>query len=247
MKKTRAIIVDDEKWARTVLQTLLERDFNNIDVIAQCIDVLSAVEKINELKPDIVFLDIEMPNYAGYEIVNFFDEINFEIIFVTAFDQYAIKAFEVNALDYLVKPIDRVKLQETIKKLNSKIDSNHKIEQYQLLLKTIKKGSFNKIILPELGNRRIIDLNDIIAIKADDTYTIVYLSSNKTITVSKTLKYFENLLEDNNTFFRSHRSWIINLTYIEKVNKTENIIFLKNGLKTTISRTKFNQFEQAIK
>jgi len=247
MKKIKTIIVDDEKWARTVLQTLLVRDYNNIDVIAQCIDIPSAVEKIKELQPDVVFLDIEMPNYAGYEIVKFFDEINFQIIFVTAFDQYAIKAFEVNAIDYLVKPIDRLKLKQAVHKLSTQIEKNNTIDQYNQLLKTIKSGTYKKIILPELGNRRIIDLNHIIAIKADDTYAIIYLKNSKTLTISKTLKYFENLLENDSSFFRSHRSWMINLNYIEKVNKTDNIVILKNDLNTAISRTKFEQFEQAIK
>ncbi len=247
MTTIKAIIVDDEKWARTVLNTLLQRDFKNIEVIAQCEDVLSAVEKINELKPDVVFLDIEMPNYAGYEIVNFFDTLNFQIIFVTAYDKYAIKAFEINAIDYLVKPIDREMLSQAIVKLEKTLDKDNKIEQYKQLLKTIKSNTYNKIILPELGNRHIVELNDVIAIKADDTYTVVFLQNNKTITISKTLKYFENLLEDKPCFFRSHRSWIINLKYVEKINKSKNTVLLYNDLITNISRFKFHDFELAIK
>jgi len=247
MKKIKAIIVDDEKWARTVLSTLLKRDFERLEVIAECIDVVSAVEKIKELKPEVVFLDIEMPNYAGYELVRFFDKIDFQIIFITAFDQYAIKAFEINAIDYLVKPIDREKLQQAIEKLTLKLEKDNKIEQYSQLLKTIKDGKYKKMILPELGNRRIVELDNIIAIKADDTYSIIYLKEGTSITISKTLKHFENLLDDNTCFFRSHRSWIINLKYIEKINKTANTIFLKEGLKTTISRSKFQEFETAIK
>ena len=109
MNKIKAIIVDDEKRARNVLDQLLSRNFDNIEVVAQCADVPSAVEEIKRLKPDVVFLDIQMPNYVGYELVNFFDKVDFDIIFVTAFDQYAIKAFELSAIDYIVKPIDRNK------------------------------------------------------------------------------------------------------------------------------------------
>ncbi len=247
MQKIKAIIVDDEQWARTVLDTLLKRDFPKVEVVAQCIDVISAVEKIKELQPDVVFLDIEMPNYAGYEIVNFFNKITFDIIFVTAFDKYAIKAFEINAIDYLVKPIDREKLKEAILKITTKKEKENKLDQYSELLQTIKGGKYQKIILPELGNRRIVDLNDIIAIQADDTYSKIYITNNTSIIISKTLKYFENILEDNSCFFRSHRSWIINLKYLDTFNKTENTILLKGNLQTQISRNKFIEFEQAIK
>jgi two-component system LytT family response regulator len=104
--KIKAIIVDDEESARDVLQNLLLLFCPNVEVVAKCENVLKAVDAINKEQPDLVFLDIEMPNYAGYEIVNFFDKINFEIIFVTAYDQYAVRAFEVAAIDYLLKPID---------------------------------------------------------------------------------------------------------------------------------------------
>ena len=247
MDKLRVIIVDDEQWARTVLSTLLERNFDVLEVVAECVDVLSAVEKIKELQPDVVFLDIEMPNYAGYEIVNFFDEITFDIIFVTAFDQYAIKAFEINAIDYLVKPIDREKLSSSIKKLQQKRSKENRLDHYNELLKTIKDGKYRKIILPELGNRRIVELDSIIAIKADDTYSIIYLDDHKKLTISKTLKYFEEILSDNSCFFRSHRSWIVNLKHLKSFNKSENTVNLKNEIKTQISRSKFTEFELAIK
>ncbi|PHR17206.1 MAG: DNA-binding response regulator [Fluviicola sp.] len=247
MNKIKAIIVDDEQWARTVLNSLLEKDFNHIEVVAKCEDVLSAVEQIKLHQPDVIFLDVQMPEYAGFELVNFIDEINFEIIFVTAFDRYAIKAFELNAVDYLVKPIDRKKLSSSIDKLTSKLEQKGGLDNYHELLKSIKDKSYNKIVLPELGNRRILELDSIIAIEADDTYCRVYLTNEKVITVSKTLKYFEELLEDNTSFFRSHRSWIINLKYIETYNKSENTITMARNIKTMISRKKNDEFELAIK
>ena len=138
MNKIKAIIVDDEQWARTVLNSLLEKDFNHIEVVAKCEDVLSAVEQIKLHQPDVIFLDVQMPEYAGFELVNFIDEINFEIIFVTAFDRYAIKAFELNAVDYLVKPIDRKKLSSSIDKLTSKLEQKGGLDNYHELLKSIK-------------------------------------------------------------------------------------------------------------
>ncbi|MCJ8292429.1 MAG: response regulator [Crocinitomicaceae bacterium] len=247
MNKIKAIIVDDEQWARTVLNSLLEKDFNHIEVVAKCEDVLSAVEQIKLHQPDVIFLDVQMPEYAGFELVNFIDEINFEIIFVTAFDRYAIKAFELNAVDYLVKPIDRKKLSSSIDKLTSKLEQKGGLDNYHELLRSIKDKSYNKIVLPELGNRRILELDSIIAIEADDTYCRVYLTNEKVITVSKTLKYFEELLEENTCFFRSHRSWIINLKYIETYNKSENTITMARNIKTMISRKKNDEFELAIK
>jgi len=246
MNKIKAIVVDDEQWARIVLTNLLKLE-GSFDVIAQCEDVLSAVEQIKQQKPDVVFLDIEMPNYAGYELVNFFKKIDFYIVFVTAFDKYAIKAFEINAIDYLIKPIEREKLSQAIAKIKNKLYAKNTIEDYNNLLKSIKDNKFNKIILPELGNRHIVELQNIIAIKADTAYSILYLTNNKPITISKSLKYFEDILKENTCFFRSHRSWIINLKHLDRFNKTENTILLKGDIKTQLSRSKFNEFEQVIK
>jgi two-component system LytT family response regulator len=247
MEKIKAIVVDDERWARTVLTKLLEQNCPTVEIVATCVDLVSAVEQIKLLEPDVVFLDVKMPDYAGYEIINFFTKINFSLIFVTAFDQYAIKAFELNAVDYLVKPIDRKKLVMAVDKLTTKLEKENYLESYEELLKTIKSKGFKKIILPELGNRRIVDLSTILAIKADDTYCKVYLKEKKTITVSKTLKHFEELLDDNPSFFRSHRSWIVNLEHVQQFNKTDNTIVINDNLKATISRKKFEEFELAIK
>ncbi|MBL4649397.1 MAG: response regulator transcription factor [Aureispira sp.] len=247
MEKIKAIVVDDERWARTVLTKLLEQNCPTVEIVATCVDLVSAVEQIKLLEPDVVFLDVKMPDYAGYEIINFFTKINFSLIFVTAFDQYAIKAFELNAVDYLVKPIDRKKLVMAVDKLTTKLEKENYLESYEELLKTIKSKGFKKIILPELGNRRIIDLSSILAIKADDTYCKVYLKEGKTITISKTLKHFEELLDDNASFFRSHRSWIVNLEHVQQFNKTDNTIVINDNLKAAISRKKFEEFELAIK
>ena len=170
MNKLTAIIVDDEQRARDVLSKLLERNCPNVDVLDKCVDVPSAVERIKELKPNVVFLDVQMPNYAGYEIVNFFDKIDFEIIFVTAFDHYAIKAFELNATDYLVKPVERARLVDAVKRVVIKVNEEKSKEQYEALLHSIQKKEFRKIVIPELGNRKIVEINNIIAIEAEGAY-----------------------------------------------------------------------------
>jgi len=225
------------------LTSLLERNFPEIIIKAKCKDVTEAVDQINVHNPDLVFLDVQMPNYAGYELVNFFKEINFEIIFVTAYDKYAIKAFELSAIDYLVKPVSRMRLAESIEKLKLKLDRTDKIHDYLNLLNSIKKDDFETIILPELGNKRLVKLVDIIAVEANGAYSVIHLKDHKNITISKNLTYFENLLPENHLFFRTHRGWIINLNSIQAYNKAKSELTHDCGLKTTISRRKVTEFE----
>jgi len=246
MDKISAIIIDDEKRARDVLSMLLERNCPNVSVVATCIDVLSAVEKIKEVQPDVVFLDVQMPNYAGYELVKFFDEINFEIIFVTAFDHYAIKAFELNAIDYLVKPVDRLRLVDAVERVSVKVEQEKSKEEYEELLHSIKNKEYKKIVIPELGNRRIVEINKIIAIEAEGAYCKVYQAIDNPLVISKNLKYFEERLEIQDGFFRSHRGWLINLNHIKTINKTELTLTLSNNLTAKISRTRLAAFETQI-
>lgn len=247
MSKITAIIIDDEERARSVLANLLYRASPNIKIISSCNSLLDGVDAIKKHKPDVVFLDVQMPNYAGYEIADFVEKIDFEIIFVTAFDHYAIKAFELNAIDYLVKPIDRQKLTQTIHKLEQKIRQKSALIDYQNLLKTIQHKAYNKLVIPELGDRRIVDLEHVVAIQADGAYSIFHLKDQKSFTTSKNLKYFEETLPQDTFFFRSHRAWIINLNYIESLNKTEYFISLSKGkLKAKISRTRIDDFERMI-
>ena len=247
MSKIKAILIDDEQSARNVLTNLLSRTSSNIEIIATCSNLTEGVDEIKKLQPNVVFLDVQMPNYAGYEIATFFDKIDFEIIFVTAYDQYAIKAFELNAIDYLIKPIDRNKLSKALDKLENRLDQKATLINYQNLLNTIKNKEFKQLVIPEIGNRRIINLDDIIAIEADGSYSKIYLKDGKVITISKNLKYFENRLPKESSFFRSHRAWIVNLTYIKNLNKKDLTITLKDTvIKAKISRTRVTNFEHVI-
>ena len=175
-----------------------------------------------------------MPTYAGYELVNFFDSITFEIIFVTAYDQYALKAFELCAVDYLVKPIDRILLKNALEKLNTKFAYKNQLNHYQVLLETIKNKKIGKLVIPELGNRRIINLDDIIGIEADGAYTCIFMKDGKKLTTSKNLKYYENALNTEKRFFRSHRSWLINIEFLERFNRTESTLFMAKNIEAKI-------------
>lgn len=241
-----AILVDDERRARNVLSSLLERCCTEIHIMAECPDVLEAVKQIKLLKPDVVFLDVQMPNYAGYEIVNFFDEINFEIIFVTAYDRYAIKAFELSAIDYLIKPINRARLIEAVEKLRIKILEKDKLADYSVLLNSIQEKDFKQIVIPELGDRRVLELNSIVAIEADGAYSKIHLEKKQVITVSKTLKYFESVLPEDSDFFRSHRAWIINLKHLQLFNKTRGTTSLSCNVVAKVSRNKVGEFQKRV-
>ena len=246
MENIEVIIVDDEPRSRRVIKHLLAENFSDIKVVAECSGVIDAVEQIKQLAPQVVFLDIHMPTYAGYEIVNFFKKIDFHIIFVTASDQYAIKAFELCAIDYLMKPIDRDQLYTTIEKLKQVFDTNNRLTQYQILLDSIKENKPGKIVIPEIGNRRVLDLKNIIAVEASGAYTNIYTIQDNTITTSKNLKHFEDLLAHHDCFFRTHRGWIVNVDHIQTFNKTNRVLTLERNINARLSRNRVEAFEAMI-
>lgn len=246
MDTIRAIIIDDEESARNVLSNLLLHFCQNVSVLAQCSNLLEGVEAIQRLQPDVVFLDVKMPNYAGYEIVNFIDNIDFEIIFVTAYDQYAIKAFELSALDYLLKPINRARLTDAIEKLRNKVDNTRKIEQLKVLISSMNEENLEKIIISELGNKRVVEVNSIIAVQAQGSYCTIFTKGESQITVSKNLKYFENLLAEVPYFFRTHKSWIINLKTLVSVQVTKGSITLEEGVNAKLSKYRVDDFKKGV-
>lgn len=243
--KIKAIIVDDEESARSVLNNLLQRYCPNVIVVDKFSNVEDAVKGINQINPDVVFLDIEMPNYAGYEIVNFFNEINFEIIFITAYDKYAIKAFEVSAVDYLLKPIDIDRLKISVNKLTEKIKNKKGNENYKILTNTLQSNEIKNIIFNEKGSQIIIETENIIAIEAQESYSMIYTNEKKHI-VSKNLKHFENVLKENLNFIRTHKSWIINTNNLIKYTKSKLELELDNGLIAKLSKYKKSEFEELI-
>jgi len=245
VNKIRAILVDDEESARDVLENLLRRFCPEVELIAKCSNVQQAVESIKLHQPNVVFLDIEMPNYAGYELVDFFTEINFEIIFVTAYDQYAIKAFEVSAVDYLLKPIEIERLQESVARVSHKFDKVQNNEKINHLKEILKTDALQSIIATKNGNQYIVSLKDIIAIEAQESYSCIHTVSG-TYLMSKNLKHFERMLESENNFIRAHKSWIINIHFILHYSKSELSIKLESEIIAKLSKYKKVEFEQLI-
>lgn len=245
MDKITAILVDDEESSRDVLQNLLERFCPDIKLLAKCKNIPEAVEQIKFHQPSLVFLDIEMPNFSGFEIVNFFKEINFQIIFITAYDQYAVKAFEVSAIDYLLKPIDIARLKLSVERVKQKQTVLQQAERLTVLSNTLEKKQIKNIIISDRGQQQLVALNTIIAIEAQESYSYIFTQSKK-FTVSKNLKHFESLLENMPQFIRVHKSWLINKDFLQHYSKTELTIQLSGNIVAKLSKYKKADFEAAI-
>lgn len=245
MNKIKAIIVDDEEGARDVLENLLLRFCPDVDLIAKCENVLQAVDVIKTQQPDLVFLDIEMPNYSGFEIVTFFKEINFEIIFVTAYDQYAMRAFEVAAIDYLLKPVDIERLKNSVARVIQQKNIEQQSQRLSLLSSTLESKQLKNIVISDKGQQNIIAIDRIIAIEAQESYCTIH-TSDKTFIASKNLRHFETVLEKMPQFFRVHKSWLVNKDCIKHYSKSDLSIQLSNGLITKLSKYKKAEFEEAI-
>jgi two-component system LytT family response regulator len=243
MRKTRAIIVDDEESARNILYNLLQPYQSQIDIIGQCENVESALDFIKAHQPDLVFLDIEMPNYSGLELVNFFDTIHFDIIFITAYHQFAVKAFEISAFDYLLKPIEIVRLDQAITKYIAKSSKLLEPINYKVLKESLAHNSISKLIVSQQGSQKAVLLSDIIAIQANEAYTTIYDIHGQQYTMSKNLKYFEQQFADNHEFFRVHKSWMINYHHILQYSNADYTIHLSLDLEAKLSKYKKAEFD----
>jgi len=241
-----AIIVDDEESARSILRSLLERFCPQVKVLGSYSNVEAAVEGIHSLKPQLVFLDIEMPNYSGFEIVNFFEEVNFEMVFITAYDKYAIRAFEVSAVDYLLKPIDIDRLKEAVERVEKRVGQKSSFDR-ELLSESLQSKEVSRISVSIKGYQVIVYVVDIMAIEANESYTHLHMNDGKQHLISKNLKHFETLLAENPRFFRTHKSWIINLDTMEKYQRSSGDIILKGGLVAKLSKYRKDEFEAAMK
>jgi len=246
MQKTRAIIVDDEPNARMALRGLLEENFSQIELLADCKDVPDAVKTINKLKPDLVFLDIEMPGYSGFELLDFFDEkqINFKIIFVTAYSEHSLRAFETSAVDYILKPVRLEHMERALKKLNLDEPVNE-TRQYRILKENFTNQIDKKIVLQTAETIFVVRMDDIIYMQAEGSYTRFYTTSHGVLTITKKLIDFE-YLENSGPFFRTHRSFIVNLNHIKKVDKKDFLLIMNNDAEVYLAQDKKNQLLEKI-
>ncbi|MFT4610865.1 MAG: two-component system LytT family response regulator [Glaciecola sp.] len=241
----QVVIIDDEPKARKLLQILIQENCPKVTTIFIAEDLLSGVDVIKKEQPQIVFLDIEMPEHSGLEIFDFIDPLNhnFEIIFTTAYSEYAIKAFELSAVDYLLKPLRADKLVDAIEKAIQNIDKSHINIKLEELQKSLKSSNFKKIGLPVADGIKFVNFEDIILLKADGMYTRVSLQNASEILISKPLKHFEELLETIPAFYRPHRSFLINLKFIKEYSKKDGgYIIMDNNESVSISKDKKEEF-----
>lgn len=241
-----AIIVDDEVRARSVLRNLIDQFCPEVEIVSECSDVPAAVIEINKHKPDVVFCDIEMPNYSGLELVSFFEEINFEIIFATGYSEYAIQAFEVSAVEYLLKPIRIEKLEIAIEKLKLKLEQTNMGKRIEVLKENLAENTIRKIALPVMDGLIFVDILDIELLEADGSYTKVWFTDGKHLLISKRIKFFETLLEKNTQFYRAHRSYLININSVKKYSRKESYIYMDNDQVVTVARERKSHFENYI-
>ncbi|MEI6348180.1 MAG: LytTR family DNA-binding domain-containing protein [Bacteroidota bacterium] len=225
------IIIDDEINAREALDKIIKRYFSD-KIYVTCLtdSVKAGVEAINKFKPELVFLDVEMPIENGFKLFDYINTISFDIIFTTAHTHYAIDAIKFSALDYLLKPINFVDLNDALKKIERKqVFMNNQIRIETLLYNLNNESDkYNKIALPTSTGYRFEKLNNIMYCVADENYTNVYMIKKEKFLVTKTLKNMEEILPSAN-FFRIHKSHIVNLNYIKDFNKSDNIITLEDG------------------
>jgi two-component system LytT family response regulator len=186
-----------------------------------------------------------MPNYTGFEIIDFFEEIYFKMIFVTAYDKYAIKAFEVSAVDYLLKPIEIERLQEAVERASKQIDIEQSNERIGHLTSTLKNDVLSSLIVTERGYQYVVLLENVIALEAQESYCCIH-STDKSYMASKNLKHFEKLLADNKNFIRVHKSWIINLDHMLNYSKSSLEINLTKGIVAKLSKYKKTDFESFL-
>lgn len=241
-----SIIIDDESKARIVLQAILEQYCPDIQVLEQCSDLAAGVKAIKKHKPRLVFLDIEMPEHSGLELLDFFlpEEINFSIIFVTAYNEYALQAFKFSAIDYLLKPIQHLQLIEAIERFKRRESVLQQLQMQALQQNLAATVSDEKRIVIPVGQvYKLLNPKDIKMIKGEGAYSEFFLEDGSTLVASKNLKHFEDLLQAVPYFFRCHKSFIVNINYIlEYVKSDGGYLTIKGGLIANISSDKVELF-----
>ena len=236
----KAVLIDDEKHCLETLGMLLARHCKEVSVVEECRSGKKGLEAINKHKPDLVFLDIEMPMMNGFELLEQFTEIPFAVIFTTSYDQYAIKAFRYSALDYLLKPIDPEELVASVQKVITKRNLPF-AEQFDILLKQIKhKGSgFEKIAVPTIEGFELVRADEVIRCDADDNYTHLYLRNNVKIVACRMLKEMEELMQEFGYFVRVHNSHIVNMNEVVKyVRGDGGYLLMSDGSTVSISKSR---------
>jgi two-component system LytT family response regulator len=238
-----AIIVDDELKSRESLKILLEEFCDNVAVKALCQDVAEAVQAIQQYKPDVVFLDIQLQRETGFDLLTQLGDFDFEVIFTTAYAEYAIKAFKFAAIDYLLKPIDIEELKRALTKVEKRMNASISLRLQQLMQNLKNTSSENyKLALPTTDGLVFVKMQDILYCEASSNYTEITVMDGKKYIVSRTLKEYEDMLGEHN-FYRIHNSYLINLNAIKKYVRGEGgYVIMANDKSLDVSKRKKEGF-----
>lgn len=243
----KALIIDDESYAREIVREYLGKH-NNVDIAGEYADGFSGLKAINEIQPDILFLDIQMPRLTGFEMLELMDHKP-AIIFTTAYDQYAIKAFEENAVDYLLKPFSEERFDEAVNKALYRLDKGMHDEKTERLSQHLeeKPEILNRVVAKTRSGIRVIPTDQILGIEAQDDYVMIHLRDEKFLK-QKTMKFFEDHL-DKSLFIRIHRSWIVKIDQIKKIEpyeKSAGIVILHDGRQVPVSRSGLSRLREVL-
>lgn len=240
----RCVLIDDENNSLEMMEWLIKTYCPKVSIEAMCNSSEKGIEAIKRYKPDVVFLDIEMPHMNGFDMLEQFDKLSFDVVFCTAYDQFAIRAFKYSALNYLLKPVDPADLQDTIRRLEEKKSSPSK-EQMEMLLQNIRgnaKPPVQRIALTTNDGMIFVSTQDILYCEAESNYTSVVLKGGKKILVSKVLKDIDETLSGND-FYRIHNSFLININHIKKyVRGDGGYVIMENDVTISISRSRRHEF-----
>ena len=242
----KAIIIDDEKRARVSLSLLLQEYCPQVTIVAECENLPEGVKAIRKHQPDIVLLDIEMPGHSGLELLDFFDEneVNFSIIFTTAYNEYALKAFKFSAVDYLLKPIIPEELAEAVERVAKQ---KQRFENFRAFKENLQQETLTKIAVPSGNTLLFLDTNKIMYIKGEGAYSEVFCSDGSKQLVSRNLKNFEDILCSDSRFLRIHKSYIVNFNFVVAFNKSDGgSIELENKAQIPVSPDKDQQILDQI-
>ena len=241
----KTILVDDEQRGLTSLRKMLEQNCPEVEIVAECMNADTAKEKILQLKPDLIFLDISMPGKNGFDLLNEIEEILFELIFVTAHNDYILQAFRYSAVDYLVKPVDEDLLSEAVRRASKRISLNERTKNVNTLLYNLQKVQSPhemKLCVPSVKGFQVINLAEVIYCEAESSYTIFHLVNKQQVVASKTMIEYEMLLEGT-TFCRIHKSFLVNLIHIKEYLRGEGgSVILTNNLQVEVSRRRKEMF-----
>jgi len=235
----RSIVIDDEQHCVRSLLSDLQQHCPAIEVVEACSSAKEGMMAIKKLNPDLVFLDVEMPWMNGFEMLEVLGDINFSIIFTTAHDEFAAKAFRISAVDYLLKPIDANDLKAAVQKVEKKMDEGSSVQHISNLLRNMRQSSAEqKIALPQREGYEFVDVATIIYCQAEGAYTKIFISEKKPMLISRTLGDVEELLSPE-MFQRIHHSTVVNVNYIAQFLRTDGgSVVLKNGEKLSVSKAK---------